>query len=184
MTTHGNLVVLDKIALGLARVRRRACSPDGPERRARICAAAPARVRHPRARPPRTRPMGGAAAQKCAPAAAARARAPPCWEGKQPPPHAGPAAGCGAGGSDARQAMPACCRRGGTSNSRNRWNLLSSRPQARRRPLPPRLLPVAPSPRRRSAPSGGEIKSPRPEACRGKPNVHLVPGSASGTTVD
>ena len=98
VTTYGNPVVLDGIALGPSRVRRRACPPDGPERRARICGPRPARVRHPRARPPRTRPMGGTAAQKCAPAAAARARAPPCWEGKQPPPRAGPAAGCGAGG--------------------------------------------------------------------------------------
>ena len=50
VTTYGNPVVLDGIALGPARVRRRACPPDGPERRARICGPR-ARQGSPSARP-------------------------------------------------------------------------------------------------------------------------------------
>ena len=50
VTTYGNPVVLDGIALGPSRVRRRACPPDGPERRARICGPR-ARQGSPSARP-------------------------------------------------------------------------------------------------------------------------------------
>ena len=56
-----------------------------------------------------------------------RARAPPCWEGKQPPPRTGPGKGCRPGGSGTRRAMPAWGARGGAPNSCTRWNQLSPR---------------------------------------------------------